>query len=368
MQRPVPAAFEPIEELAHKLVQYRTHPILPDTMSAVVLVDQHKQQAIARANARGLATPDLPPSLSPRQAHGLRLLERVKLTLTLLEAVGEPTLVAIGDAMKDYDVAEDDDWIYLQWVYLEHQGHKVAYFRAILPGHWDENALKEDVLSTAFPVPWDEIYRGYRFDLFGRVIWPSEDTSVYPLPVRWRLTIQQDREQPLNPKGGSRVYLNGRIDIATYCTRAYHPNSPIFAQVEWRPGWKHAQRGTIDPTDDGTPHDPTAALRGLELLERLRGDPSVRMQGKKPGDGALWPGKIPDFLDDLWSTLERYKEATGRKYPLITGKRGDTFRRMMRGAPSERTLGEWLGKAGLRAQDIESRRITRESYARLFSE
>jgi len=389
MQRPVPAAFEPIEELGRSLVQDRTTPLLPspsggayaatrtatwgihplpDAPAPATLLDDGDPRALARANASGLATVDLPPGLTPTQATGLRLLERAAQSIGLLKTVGGATLAAIGDAMADYGVDERDAWIYLQLVYLEHHGHKAAYFRAMFPGHMGGTGIREDVLCTAFPLPWDEACRGYRFDVFGRALKPTDDRSAYPLAVRWALTIAQDPAQPAwNPESGGTVLVNGQFDVAAYCARAYHPSSPIFARVEWRPGWKHAERCPVDPTDDGRAHDRTAAVRGLKLLERLRGVPAITMQGKKPGDGALWTG-LPDFLDDLWSTIERHRKATGRRFPLITGKRGNTFRKMMRGGPGERTLGEWLGRAGLRPQEIEAGKITRENYARLFAE
>jgi hypothetical protein len=106
------------------------------------------------------------------------------------------------------------------------------------------------------------------------------------------------------------------------------------------------------------------ALAGLKLLK----DSPVSGRGKKLGDGQTWPGGLDEFLTDLWDTIDRYTEGTGRPWLKITGEVGGKFRTMMKGHPAERTLRDWLKAAGLRPQDVESGKVTRANYSQFVAE
>lgn len=135
------------------------------------------------------------------------------------------------------------------------------------------------------------------------------------------------------------------------------PDSPICFERQWLTGQQVLDqprliRGGATPTDYHRLADAYQAL--IRFTENLK-----PRAGRQKGDGSNWPGGIPDFLADLWDTADRYAAKTGRPWPKITGNSGQPFRAMMRGCPADRTLRDWLSKAELRAQDIESGKVTR---------
>jgi len=101
------------------------------------------------------------------------------------------------------------------------------------------------------------------------------------------------------------------------------------------------------------------AWRGVEILREMGAEHGG---GKRDGDGATWAGGTPDFLDDLWTTLEKLVQETGTPYDHDPTSR--QFRGKMRQAtPSPNTVREQLKLAGLRPRDVKSGAVRRENYA-----
>lgn len=149
-------------------------------------------------------------------------------------------------------------------------------------------------------------------------------------------------------------------------------DAPIRAELLWLPADKPRQTisGDVQNASDSDLRRARAGVRLLQLTSLLDtvGGVLNRGGGRKKGDGATWRGGIPDFLEDLWDTIDRYRDKTGRSLPVITGKSGTTFRTMMREHPSERTLRDWLADASLRPQDIEQGKVTRANYSQFVAE
>jgi len=144
------------------------------------------------------------------------------------------------------------------------------------------------------------------------------------------------------------------------------PDAPICIERQWFADHQvvdlpQVVRGGATPADYHRLADAYQAL--ISFTENIS-----RGRGKKSGDGALWPGGVPEFLDDLWDTIDRYTKRTGRPWVKLTGKGGDSFRSMMKRHPSSRSLSTYLAKAHLRAQDIESGKVTRANYRQFVAE
>jgi hypothetical protein len=112
---------------------------------------------------------------------------------------------------------------------------------------------------------------------------------------------------------------------------------------------------------DRPPEDLGPVQKALAVAVGLK----VSTQGKKKGDGATWAGGRDDFLDDLWTTLEKLTAATGRRYDHDPVSR--QFLSKMREHPSDKTVRKWLKKVGLRPQDIKAGRVTRANYVEFVS-
>jgi hypothetical protein len=109
----------------------------------------------------------------------------------------------------------------------------------------------------------------------------------------------------------------------------------------------------------------TVASRSVRATAPPRPVPAAK-RGRKKGDGAIWPGGAPDFLDDLWTTLEEHQKSTGKVWRIDIRTRG--FRMSMRGKPSERQLYKFLALAKIRRSDVEGGRVTRSNYGQFIAE
>lgn len=152
--------------------------------------------------------------------------------------------------------------------------------------------------------------------------------------------------------------------LIMYSARLYHRAAPrVFAELRWHPalGFR-AYIGGLQPSDN-VEADARRAARVFEYFDDLQA--AIRQRGKKEGDGTTWPGGIDDFLDDLWTTLEKRQESTGKPWGHDPTERA--FRLEMRNTTSDRTVRDWLKDAGLRPQHIKSGAVTRANYPQFVS-
>ncbi len=252
------------------------------------------------------------------------------------EAVGDPVRSEIEAAIADVGMPPDAPWIWATTARHELGGEGMITGQLVAPAHIiGRGGLIPFWFAT--PYPWNKDYRGYRFELFARQC---------PREAIWRMRIEDDPA----------LDGPGVLELAVWRARVIHHESPVIGRADWRPGWprvKHSHDG-IDPTVN---NDTRRADDGLKLLR----DIPLSHRGKREGDGQLWPGGVPDFLDDLWSTIEKWQAQTGKRWGFKVASR--EFRHGMREHPSRGAMYAWLGKAELRPQDIESGQVTRANYA-----
>lgn len=131
--------------------------------------------------------------------------------------------------------------------------------------------------------------------------------------------------------------------------------------------WVARPDGTIrlDRRCEPTMYDDTVEDYAMAARASVWFREGLSSGGKSDGDGALWPGGVPHFLDDLWTALETLRAATGTAYGHDPASR--EFRSKMRGHPSERTLRDWLREAHLRPRDIASGEVTRTNYSQFVA-
>ncbi len=183
-------------------------------------------------------------------------------------------------------------------------------------------------------------WEGYRFDLFGLRVPNKVAAGTAPT-----FLLRNDHT------GGILTC------VQLWQQRARYQHSRLYAEVLWRPGFDEAEPGIRGGNPPYRDEERQHAERGIVLLRHL---PIVSQRGKKRGDGATWPGGLPDFLDDLWTTLEKRQESTGTSWGHDPTSRA--FRLDMRNIAAPRTVSAWLAKAGLRPQDIKSGTATRSNY------
>jgi hypothetical protein len=165
------------------------------------------------------------------------------------------------------------------------------------------------------------------------------------------------------PDDYTEIDATGRVlralTIAVYSASIVHDSSKVFADRRWHP--QLGRRDFIGGLE--LPHKAEEVSRARKDFTRLRqmNDRLIRGGGKKQGDGATWAGGTPDFLDDLWTTLETLIRATGTPYGHDPTSR--QFRSKMREAtPAANTVRTWLGKVGLLPKHIKGGIVTRANY------
>jgi len=127
-----------------------------------------------------------------------------------------------------------------------------------------------------------------------------------------------------------------------------------FGEIRWE---SHGGKATLVGVNLDRPVEVLEPVRkAMRVITGLK----ISTRGKRPGDGSTWAGEVPHFLDDLWTTLEILTAASNTRFGHDPTSR--LFRSQMREHPSERTLRDWLGKAGLRPRDIKSGKISRANY------
>ncbi len=183
-------------------------------------------------------------------------------------------------------------------------------------------------------------WEGYHLDLFGLRV--PDKTAAGPAPT---FLLRNDR--------------TGRIItcVQLWRQRARYQRSRLYAEVLWRPGFDEAEAGIRGGNPPYRGEERQHAERGIMLL---RHSPLVGQRGKKEGDGQLWPGGVRDFLDDLWSTIEKWQNATGKQWGFRVASRA--FHERMQEHPSRSAMYDWLEKAKIRPQHVESGQVTRSNY------
>lgn len=104
---------------------------------------------------------------------------------------------------------------------------------------------------------------------------------------------------------------------------------------------------------------PSFAAKATEVRRRPRRWVKVG-RGKRKGDGAFYPGGLPEFLDDFWNTLEVAQKIVGRLWGIDVTERW--FLQKMRQQPGESVLRKMLRQAGLTPTQIKSGKINRSNY------
>jgi hypothetical protein len=146
------------------------------------------------------------------------------------------------------------------------------------------------------------------------------------------------------------------VSIAVFIARVHHVESNVFAERRWHPflGRRSAIGGLEKPHNE-------KEIRRASKDFRLFNQPNFSAKGgRRAGDGATWAGGLEDFLLDLWMTLETLTRESGTPYGHDPTSR--PFRTKMREHPGDRTIRDWLRKAGLRPGDIKSGAVTRANY------
>jgi hypothetical protein len=260
-------------------------------------------------------------------------------------AVGDEVRRKIDRAIARVGMDPAAPWVWASTARYELAGNGFISGQLVVPSHIvGRTGLYPFWFVT--PYVWDKNYRNYTFEVFGRQIKSPEEAQQCPSEAVWRMTAKA-----------------GTLELAVWQAFAIHKSATVYGCADWRPGWEEIGYGYGGVTP-GEKNDTSFADHGLRLLRNIPTD----RRGRKKGDGRTWPGGEEDFLDDLWSTVERHATITGRRWPEITGKRGNAFRTMMRGCPSERTLRDWLSDAGLRPRDIEAGKVTRANYSQFVAE
>lgn len=195
-----------------------------------------------------------------------------------------------------------------------------------------------------------------------------EDYSSWPKLTNLRavtIGVQLDAAPPngwIDEHGGHLVMYSGADPpyiLATY--RAACLLGTVGYGVLWSPldGGGHVEE-RIEGFNIHAPGFKFKELGGA--FKALRALAQVKVTGgKKGGDGATWAGGIPDFLEDLWTTLEHVQQATGKRFGIDIMSR--QFREKMRSHPSTGTLYAWLKEAKISRKDVEGCRVERSNYA-----
>ncbi len=112
--------------------------------------------------------------------------------------------------------------------------------------------------------------------------------------------------------------------------------------------------------------DKTGDYAHILRATKLAGGMAISTRGKRAHDGATWPGGAPDFLEDLWTTLEGLQRCTGKIYGHDIMSR--SFLQAMRGKPSARLLYKFLQLARIRRADVKGCRVSRSNYVQFIAE
>lgn len=217
----------------------------------------------------------------------------------------------------------------------------VLFFTTIRSPEDAAGVVRPDV----FPRGPIDRFRGYSLELYGI---PIKGDHPNPSPRQWRLQYESET-------------WSSTHTIAMYRERIRHGTSNLTAEGLMLPAgdrW-HYRAGIFGWGLPYTTSDVQKAHHGLALLGLLS-EVEASRRGKHIGDGATWPGGVPDFLDDLWATLEKRQKSTSTPWGHNPTSR--EFRAAMRNTAAPRTMSDWLVKAGLRPQDIKSGAVTRSNY------
>jgi len=211
-----------------------------------------ERQAFDRANQLGLPTPDLPDSISPREVY----LHRRRLELGMMDMVGEAGLQHIDDAAEETKLDLDDSWACLIW------GHDRIGKEGVYAGRWITPARKVGLRGGVIPVdfiaqhPWDERYRGYRFEVFGRHVASQADVDDVPPEAIWHRRLLGDPS----------LVGGGLLAIAVCRAQVFHRGTPVYGRVDWRPGWDRVKYSYHAPSLDD---DTKIARAGLRLYRGI---------------------------------------------------------------------------------------------------
>jgi hypothetical protein len=148
----------------------------------------------------------------------------------------------------------------------------------------------------------------------------------------------------------------------------HYRESALWARLEWPNGGRNTGYWALSgvPFTGSRPpqHVVEETLRALRTAcDILAAGPPSR--GRHEGAGALWPGGLDDFLNDLWTTLEMLTGAAGT--PFGHDPAAKRFRDAMRERPGETVLRQWMRKAGIKCQEVKAGKVTRANYAQFVT-
>jgi len=244
----------------------------------------------ARANELGLIVPG-EPNAPPELWHAVERENDRRNT----EAVGIDTIRIILQAMRDVGLPHSEPWAWVTTGYLTADGGMIGG-RLVVPSHIvGRDGMYPWTFTT--PYPWDERYRGYTFELFGRLIRQPEDMQGKP-PI-WSLRVVEDPA----------LDGPGILHIAVWRARVFHRDAAVHGRADWRPGWTE-EVCSYSGITLGTAADVRKADLGLRLLN----DIPTTHRGRQDGDGAYHHTDAA-FLADLDEAIRRVQGSTRRAKP-----------------------------------------------------
>jgi hypothetical protein len=206
-----------------------------------------RTHAANRAIGIGLATSDS------------RAVSQVTDMNSLAQMVGSIGYRAIDEALQATSMSRADDWLGVMWGYHENiWGRAGTTGRLIVPGLGSGSGPIVTPIDYSTVEPWEEQFRGYRFEAFGRIVRSQADVDQSPTEAHWARSID----------GPSELGGIGQYGMVVYRTRVFHPASPIYGIASWRPGWPnvaYSYGGTSTNLDD----DNSIARSGLKLYRGI---------------------------------------------------------------------------------------------------
>ena len=144
----------------------------------------------------------------------------------------------------------------------------------------------------------------------------------------------------LEPPDPDILDVFGMIRVEVWRRRAIHDAAPVFAQVDWRPGWTKGAR-SYGGIEVGARNDTERASVGLAILQQHEID-----------EGGRVPGPVPDFEspDELRMALLtaiRQVWTTKRRRPRLPDVAGYFSRDPLLPKSNAKGLDQRIRRAGL---------------------
>lgn len=221
--------------------------------------------------------------------------------------------------LADVGMRPEERWAMVLYKKLQVGEGAMFWGRLILPKHITGEDGYHVTPAFRFPTTWEPKHRGFRFDALGRIRDPVKHAAGTEAPCPTIvLPPMRDRETGL---------LSPPFVLEAWRRRAFHDPSPVFAQVDWRPGWTEEvySFGGVVPTGK---NDISRAQQGLKIMQW---EPS---KGRPKGSGTYSNGgELRAVTDPVVRNLKakRVRPTQQRVADHLPGR------------PDTRTLRDWVG-------------------------